>query len=250
MSNSKLLDRKTALITGANRGIGQKLVEVFAQNGCTVYACARKETPEFCGFLNDISLKYSTDIRPFYFDLADETGMRAVLKQIVTEKLPVDILINNAGVAHGGLLQMTSIDTVRKIFEINFFSQLLIIQYISKLMQRQKCGSIVNMASVTGIEGYPGYSAYGSSKAALIYLTKTLSTELAPYNIRINAIAPGLTDTDMAAQMERKAKEIMVLDSAMNRLALPVEIANVALFLASDLSTFINGQILRVDGGM
>jgi 3-oxoacyl-[acyl-carrier protein] reductase len=145
---------------------------------------------------------------------------------------------------------MTPISKIKEVFEINFFSQLLIIQYVSKLMMKQKSGSIVNMASIVGLDGYPGYTAYGSSKAALIYATKTLARELAPYNVRINAIAPGLTETDMAMQMEGKAKDKMVNDSAMKRLAKPEEIANMALFLASDLSSFVNGQVMRVDGGM
>lgn len=250
MLNSKLLENKTVLITGANRGIGKVLVETFALNGASIWACARKETPEFVEFISKISIEYDVVVRKLYFDLTKEAEMKSALKVLISEKAKIDILVNNAGVAHGGLLQMTKITTIKEVFEINFFSQLYIIQYISKLMMRQKSGSIINIASIAGLDGYPGYSAYGSSKAALIYATKTLAKELAPYNIRINAIAPGLTKTDMAYQMEKRAWETMVNDSAMKRLAEPTEISNTALFLASDLSTFINGQVIRVDGGM
>jgi 3-oxoacyl-[acyl-carrier protein] reductase len=248
--SSKLLENKTVLITGANRGIGKVIVETFALNGASIWACTRNETPEFIEFIDLISSKYNVNVRALYFDLTNELEIKASLKILVSEKVKIDVLVNNAGVAHGGLLQMTTINTIKEVFEINFFSQLFIIQYISKLMMRQKSGSIVNMASIAGLDGYPGYSAYGSSKAALIYATKTLSKELAPYNIRINAIAPGLTKTDMALQMDDKAKDIMLNNSSMQRLAEPSEIADTALFLASDLSTFINGQVIRVDGGM
>ena len=250
MSSSKLLENKTALITGSNRGIGKIIVETFALNGASIWACARKETPEFKEFISMVSSKYNVQVSALYFDLTNETEIKDTLKILISEKSRIDILVNNAGVAHGALLQMTTMKTLKEVFEINFFSQLFIIQYISKLMMKQKSGIIINMASIAGMDGYPGYSAYGSSKAALIYATKTLAKELAPYNIRINAIAPGLTETDMALQMERKAKDTMLNDSAMQRLAKPIEIANTALFLASDLSNFINGQIIRVDGGI
>ena len=248
--SSNLLVNKTVMITGANRGIGKAMVELFALNGASIWACARKETIDFLEFVNEVSARNNVTIRTLYFDLKNETEIKESLKVLITEKSKIDVLINNAGIAHGGLLQMTTINTIKEVFEINFFSQLFIIQYISRLMIKQKSGSIVNMASIAGMDSYPGYSAYGSSKAALIYVTKTLAKELAPFNIRINAIAPGLTETDMALQMEKKANETMINDSAMQRLAKPNEIANTALFLASDLSTFINGQVIRVDGGM
>lgn len=250
MLSSNLLEGKTALITGCNRGIGKVMLETFAMNGASIWACARKETPEFTTFLNETASKYKVTIRALYFELTNEQEIKDALKVLVTEKCKIDILVNNAGIAHGGFLQMTSLSTIKDVFEINFFSQLLIIQIVSKLMMRNKSGSIINMSSIAGLDAYPGYSAYGSSKAALIYATKTLAKELAPFNIRINAVAPGLTETDMATQMEDKAKDIMVGDSAMKRLAQPQEIANMALFLASDLSSFVNGQVMRVDGGM
>lgn len=248
--SSNLLTNKTALITGCNRGIGKAIVRIFAANGANIFACARIETPDFVSFLDEIRSSYGIEIKPIYFDLTNELQMKETLKCLIIDKIEIDILVNNAGVAHGGLLQMTSISKIREVFEVNFFSQLLIIQQVSKLMMRQKSGSIINLSSVVGIDSHPGYSAYGSSKAAIIYATKTLSKELAPYSIRVNAIAPGLTDTDMAIQMEKKAKENLVTGSAFNRLATSEEIANMALFLASDLSTFVNGQVVRVDGGM
>ena len=250
MSQSDLLKGKTALITGSNRGIGKTLVEIFASNGASIIACARKDSEDFAAFRNEVSETYKVQVKSMFFDLTNEQEIKEAFKTLFLEKPTIDILINNAGVAHGGLLHMTSIDKMREVFEINFFSQILITQYVTKLMFKQKRGSVVNISSVAGIDAYSGYIAYGSSKAALIYATKTLAKEFAPHNVRVNAIAPGLTETDMAGQMEEKAKNLMVSDSAMQRLATPFEVANAALFLASDLSSFINGQVLRVDGGM
>lgn len=250
MSYCNLLKGKTALITGSNRGIGKAILEAFAMNGADIIACSRKETNKSKELIDSFTEKYSVKIRPLYFDLANENEIKDALRILIDERCRIDILVNNAGIAHGGFLQMTPISRIKEVFEINFFAQLVIIQTISRLMMRQKSGSIINLASVTALDSYPGYTAYGSSKAALICATKTLSCELAPYNIRINAIAPGLTDTDMANQMEQKARQEIIDNSTMKRMASSGEVANMALFLASDLSSFVNGQVLRVDGGM
>ena len=250
MSNCKLLAGKTALITGANRGIGLAIMELFAKNGADIWACTRKENEKFTKLITDFREQYGINIRPLYFDLSDSDAINFTLKTLVVNKEKIDVLINNAGVAHGGFLQMTPISKIKEIFEINFFSQVLVIQSIAKIMMKQKSGSIVNITSIAGIDSNPGYSAYGSSKAALNFITKTLSKELISYNIRTNAIAPGLTGTEMAGFMDEKAKNAMISSSAMNRLAEPNDIASSALFLASDLSSFVNGQIIRVDGGI
>jgi 3-oxoacyl-[acyl-carrier protein] reductase len=249
MSTSDLLKGKVALITGCNRGIGKAIMETFAQNGADIWACTRKQTNEFDELLQELRTKYSNRITPLYFDLADESAIKETLNPLLLAKERIDILVNNAGVAHGSFFQMTSISKMKELFEINFFSQLLVTQIVAKLMMRQKSGSIINLASIAGIDGNPGYVSYGSGKAALIYATKSIAKEFAPNNVRVNAIAPGLTETAMADQMEEKAKTLMINSSAMNRLAQPQEIANTALFLASDLSQFITGQVIRVDGG-
>jgi len=250
MSQFKLLNDKTALITGCNRGIGKEILVVFAQNGASIIACARKKDLDFEDFISKTKSKYNVDIKIIYFDLNNENEIKNSLKSLIIEKLHIDILVNNAGIAHGGLLQMTSLSKIREVFEINFFSQLQVIQLVSKIMMKQKCGSIINISSIAGIDSYPGYSAYGSSKAAFIYATKSLSQEFSSYNIRINSVAPSLTETDMANQMEEKAKNIMIDASSKKRLAKPSEIAHTVLYLASDLSNFVNGQVIRVDGGM
>ena len=155
-----------------------------------------------------------------------------------------------AGIAHGGLFQMTPVSKIREVFETNLFAQMEITQIVLKSMMRKKSGVIINMSSVLGLDIKEGSCAYGLSKAAVSAWTKTLACEYAAYGIRVNAIAPGLIDTDMAKLMEEKAEQEMIASSAMNRLGQPDEIAKTALFLASDDSSFINGQVIRVDGGI
>lgn len=249
MSKSKFLDGKVALITGCNRGIGKSILKSFALNGAAIWACTRKQSDEYNTYLDNLRNESGVRINTLNFDLSSETEIRENLKQLYSGNQRVDILVNNAGISHGGFIQMTSLNQIKSVFEINFFSQILITQIIAKIMLRQKKGSIINIASVAGLDANVGNIAYGSSKAALIYATKTMAKEFAPF-IRVNAIAPGLTETEMAKEMEKNAMENMVRSSSMNRLADPAEIAEVALFLASDQSSFINGQIIRVDGGI
>ncbi len=247
---SNLLMGKRAFITGANRGIGKVIAETFASNGANLTLCARKETKEFILFSKELTRKYDVSIALIYFDLSNEVEIKEVLNKYLLKNKGIDILINNAGIAHGGFFNMTSIHKIKEVFEVNFFSQLIVTQLISRVMIRNKKGSIINISSVAGIDALPGYIAYGSSKSALIFATRSISKELASYGIRVNALAPGLTDTEMAKEMEFKAKDHLISASSMARMATPQEIADSALFLASDLSHFINGQILRVDGGM
>lgn len=250
MSTSKQLGGKTVMITGCNRGIGKKAVELFAKSGANIICCIRKESADFLNFIDNLVNEVNVSINVIYFDMADEEAIKESLYNLLKQKPNIDILINNAGVATGGLLQMTSMKQLKDIFQINFFSQVLVTQIISKLMMRQKHGSIINMGSVAGLDNFAGYTSYGCSKAAMMMFTKTIARELAPYNIRVNSIAPGLTNTGMAGQMEEKAWREMVERTDMKRLGNPDEIVRMMLFLASDEASFITGQIYRVDGGM
>jgi 3-oxoacyl-[acyl-carrier protein] reductase len=144
---------------------------------------------------------------------------------------------------------MTPISDIKQIFNINYFSQVLITQQVVRRMIRKGSGKIINISSISGLDAKPGNVAYGASKAALIAFTRTLSAELRSYGIKVNCIAPGLIETKMATLMEDKALKLMIEESGVGRLARPLEISNIALFLASDQSNFINGQTLRVDGG-
>lgn len=238
------------MITGCNRGIGKEAVRLFAERGYNLICCIRKENEEFSALITELKENNRIDADVLYFDMTDEDSIKEALKPILKERRQIDVLINNAGIATGGFLQMTSMKQLKEVFQINYFSHVLITQLITKLMMRQKSGSIINMGSVAGLDNFAGYTAYGASKAAMMSFTRTIARELAPYNIRVNAIAPGLTDTGMAGQMEEKAWKEMVQRTDMNRLGRPNEIAQMMLFLASDEASFITGQVYRVDGGM
>ena len=242
---------KTVFITGSRRGLGWAMAEEFAKNGANIIAHARTQTEEFSERLRELSENYGVDVSALYFDLTDTEMMKETVKDLITkQKTRIDVLVNNAGIAHGGYFQMTPVSAIRDVFNINLFAQMEITQLVLKSMIRNKSGVIINMSSVLGLDIKEGSCAYGVSKAAIAAWTKTLAAECAPYGIRANAIAPGLIDTDMAKLMEEKAEQEMISSSAMNRLGCPAEIAKTALFLASDDSSFINGQVIRVDGGM
>lgn len=247
--SKKILEGKNLIITGSNRGIGRAIVDVVAKNGGNIWACARQFSQEFEEDMKVLSEKYHVWIKPVYFDLADEESIKRAIYGIIKEKITIDVLVNNAGIAYGGLMQMTPIDKLKEVFQINYFAQIQIIQMISKIMMRQKLGNIINIASVGGIETNQGYLAYGSSKAAIIWATQSMAKELGMYNIRVNAVAPGLTDTDMGNYKTEEELRKTIERTSLKRMAEPDEIANTVLFLASECSSFITGHILRVDGG-
>lgn len=237
------------IITGANRGIGKSMVEAFASNCHNVWACARKRNEEFEAYLFKLEKSCGVWIKPVYFDIADDTAITEGLQSIFSEKQPIDVLINNAGVSTVGLLSQSKISDIRTLFEINYFSVLRIIQFVSKKMMMKRNGVIINMASLAGIEPQPGKIAYGSSKAAIILMTQCLAKELGPLGIRVNAIAPGPIETEMIHQYNDEKLAKLADESALRRLGKKEEIAQVAVFLASERASYINGEIIKVDGG-
>lgn len=247
---SNLLQDKVAVITGANRGIGKCITETFAENGANIIACMRVIDPESDKWIQNLESKFNISINPVVVDLSDEKSVKESIKEIFSISKRIDVLVNNAGIASGALFQMTPIAELRKIFEINFFSQIVLSQGIAKIMIRNKSGSIINISSTAAFIADPGTLAYGSSKSAFARATQSMANELGLSNIRVNAIAPSVTKTDMFDQMSPEARDKLINSSALKRAAEPKEIANVALFLASELSSYVTGQVLRVDGGI
>lgn len=246
-----LLKDKNAFITGCNRGIGKAIATEFAKQGANVYAHARKETSEFLEYIKKLSDTYHVKVEPIYFDMSSEEEIKQGIKTLFSMEKNIDILVNNAGVVNQvRLFQMTKMQEIKDEFEINFFAQMLITQLISKKMLRQKQGSIVNISSCAGLDGNTGMLEYVSSKAAMIGATKRLAIELGKHNIRVNSVAPGLTDTDMGGMMNEELEKQNYEHLIIKRKAHPEEIAQAVVFLASDMASFITGQILRVDGGM
>jgi len=246
-----LLKGKNAVVTGCNRGIGKKILEVFSENGATVFACVRNIDEQFKSFLKELAKKTNNQIIPIQFDLNDETKIKEAANTILTSNKPIDILVNNAATIHTSIFQMTPVKKLKELFEVNFFSQTIFTQYILKSMIKNKRGSIVYISSSSALDGNEGRSAYSSAKAAIIAQAKVLSRELGVHNIRVNSIAPGLTNTEM---MKENHKEEIVSEIvsriSLRRIADPEEIANVVLLLSSDLTSYITGQVVRVDGGM
>jgi 3-oxoacyl-[acyl-carrier protein] reductase len=245
-----MLKNKNAIITGSSRGIGKKTVEIFSEYGANVWACCRKKDVDFEEFSKMLSIKNDAFINILYFDITKEDEIKDAIKEINNSKNNIDILVNNAGITLNSLFQMTTLDQWKNIFEVNLFSVVRLTQYVLKFMIRQNSGSIISIASTAGIDGNLGKSAYGSTKSSIICITKSLAKEVSGKGIRVNAIAPGLIMTDMLSSMSNEIIKNTLEDVSLKRVGNPQEISEVIAFLASEKSSYINGQIIRVDGGM
>lgn len=245
-----LLENKTAIVTGCNRGIGKAILTRLAQNGADIFAVVRKETPDFLGYCKEIEKKNNVLITPIYADFSDEEQVKEAAKQIIKTKKSIDILVNNIGIANPlNMLAMTRMDTIKDVFQINLFSTLLFTQLITKSMMRNKHGSVIFISSSAAYDGGANIE-YSASKAAVIGSVRRLALELGTFGIRVNAVAPGLTSTDMGNSMSEEDEAIAINKNIMHRKGEPEEIADVVIFLGSEMSRFMTGQVLRVDGGL
>ena len=242
-----LLDNKVCLITGTSRGIGRETAKRFAEEGAILYITDYQEgsLEEFASELKD---KFQTDVTPLYFDVTDETAAKAAIMTVKKGHARLDVLINNAGIMRDNVIGMIGTQLMQDVFNINVFAVINMIQLANKLMSRQKSGSIINISSIVGVEGAAGQLVYSASKGAVAALTKAAAKELAPNGIRVNAVAPGLINTGLLQAIgDEKIKENLK-NVKMGRLGEPIDVANVLVFLASDLSGYVTGEIIGVDG--
>lgn len=246
-----LLNAKTSIITGASKGIGLSTLELFVKNGSKVIACYRSNNEAFENKISILKKEFPNKIFDVQFDLADEINTKQAALEITKNHTEIDILVNNAGTIATSSFMMTPIKDIENMHKINFFNQMLFSQIILKKMIKKKNGSIVNIASSSAIDANEGRIAYVSSKASIMSATKVLAREMAPFNIRSNCVAPGLTNTILMKDSTKDEYIKKVTENLMlKRIADPKEIANVIMFLASDLSSYVTGQTIRVDGGM
>lgn len=247
---NRLLEKKVCIITGAAQGIGRAIAEQYAADGAIVYACDMKEGAmdewaKACGE------KYGTKIVPLYFDVTDAATVKTAFMSVFKTEGRIDVLVNNAGVVFNKKIGMILRPETELMFRVNVIAVIEMVQLVSRLMQRNGGGSIVNIASVTAVLGSPGQSAYSATKGAIMSFTKSAAKELAPLGIRVNAVAPGIVKTERFAELYEQSGEKIdarIQRIALGRLGTPEDIAHACAFLGSDRATYISGQILGVDG--
>lgn len=242
-SNFNILDNKIVVVTGAGRGIGLAITKRFLAEGATVYGVDLQE-----GSME--TLNTTSRFHPVYFDITNQDLIRDLFVTIQKKYGRLDVLVNNAGIMQDAYLPMITDTLLQKTFDVNVFAMINMIKYAAKLMRKQKCGSIINAASIMGIGGNSGQIAYAASKGAVIALTKSAAKELATDNIRVNAVAPGVVATDLLQHVPEDQMSVIKSKIGFNRLATPEDVADVYLFLASDWSRYVSGQVLGVDGMM
>lgn len=244
-----LLKGKVALVTGANRGIGLATARLFAQHGATVFVGGRRRDELEC-IADQLRNEFDVGVHASGFDVSIPEQVKTAFQEIFKTARRLDILVNNAGLLEDALIGMATPVQIERVFSVNTYGVLYTSQYASRLMARNEGGSIVNLASIIGTNGNVGQAVYGGSKAAVIGITKSLAKELAEKNIRVNAVAPGFIDTDMARSIPSEKFEERLSSIKMGRIGTAMDVANVNLFLASDLASYVTGQIVGVDGGM
>lgn len=245
----ELLSGKTAIITGATRGIGKGIAEVFAKNGCNIaftFASSVEKAKIVEEELNAMDVK----AKGYQSDASDFDAAQKLVDDVLAEFGKIDIVINNAGITKDNLLMRMSLEDYEEVIRVNLNSAFNLTKAVVKPMMKERNGSIINMSSIVGRKGNAGQANYAASKAGLIGFSKSVALELGSRNIRCNVIAPGFIETEMTEKLDPKAVEAWRASIPLKRGGTPEDIANACLFLASDLSSYVTGQVLSVDGGM
>lgn len=245
----KLLDGKVAIITGASRGIGSGIAQAFAAHGAHVaFTYSSSEAPALA--LESELIAQGVKAKAYKSNAASFAQAQELVDQVVAYFGTVDILINNAGITKDNLLMRMSEEDFDKVIEINLKSVFNMTKAVQRTMLKQRSGSIVNMSSVVGVKGNAGQTNYAASKAGMIGFTKSVALELGSRNIRCNAVAPGFIETEMTGALNPEIVQGWRDGIPLKRGGTPLDVANACVFLSSDLSAYITGQTLHVDGGM
>ncbi|QAA80615.1 3-oxoacyl-[acyl-carrier-protein] reductase [Aequorivita sp. H23M31] len=245
----KLLEGKTAIITGGSRGIGKGIVEVFAQHGANV-AFTYSSSAEAANTLAEEVSKTGVKAKAYQSNAASYEDSQQLAEEVIKDFGSIDILVNNAGITKDNLLMRISEEDFDKVIEVNLKSVFNMTKAVQRTMLKQRKGSIINMSSVVGVKGNAGQANYAASKAGIIGFSKSVALELGSRNIRCNVIAPGFVETEMTGKLDEKTVQGWRDAIPLKRGGEPEDIANVCVFLASDLSAYVTGQVLNVDGGM
>jgi 3-oxoacyl-[acyl-carrier protein] reductase len=245
-----MLDGKVAFITGSTRGIGWATAKRFADEGASVIVNGHSDQRLLDQRVEELRATCQAEAWGVLCDVGNPAQIRDAYQQIFQQHRRLDVLVNNAGVLQDALLGMIAEEVVQQTFAVNALGAIYSLQAAARLMSRAASGSIVNVTSIIGVTGNEGQAVYGASKAAIIGLTRSAAKELAPKNIRVNAVAPGFIETDMTAQLPQQKFAERTASIRMGRIGKPDDVADVILFLASDLSRYVTGQVIGVDGGM
>jgi 3-oxoacyl-[acyl-carrier protein] reductase len=245
----KLLEGKNAIITGASRGIGKGIAEVFAKHGANVaftYSSSAEAANQLEKELQELGIK----AKGYKSNAADFKEAEELVKNVLEDFGSIDVLVNNAGITKDNLLMRMSEEDFDKVIEVNLKSVFNMTKAVQRTMLKQRKGSIINMSSVVGVKGNAGQANYAASKAGMIGFSKSMALELGSRNIRTNVIAPGFIETEMTGKLDEKVVEGWREAIPLKRGGTPEDIANTCVFLGSDLSSYITGQVINVDGGM
>ena len=245
----KLLKGKTAIITGGSRGIGRSIVEVFAQHGANVAFTYRSSYDSANSLIKELQT-YKTIVKAYQSNAADFQSAQQLVLDVLEDFDQIDVLVNNAGITKDNLLMRMGEEDFDKVIEVNLKSVFNMTKAVQRTMLKQRKGSIINMSSIVGVKGNAGQSNYAASKAGIIGFSKSVALELGSRNIRSNVVAPGFIETEMTAKLDCSVVDQWRAGIPLKRGGNPVDVANTCVFLASDLSNYITGQTIHVDGGM
>ena len=245
----KILNGKTAIITGATRGIGRGIAEVFVKQGANVLFTYSRSSDLAKEIENDLS-KENVIVKGYKSDASNFDDCQKLIDQITKEFETVDILINNAGITRDNLLMRMQEEDFDKVIEINLKSVFNMTKAIQRTMLKQRFGSIINMSSVVGVKGNAGQSNYAASKAGIIGFSKSVALELGSRNIRCNVIAPGFIETEMTEVLDEKVVQEWRNSIPLKRGGTPLDIANTCVWLGSEMSSYVTGQTIHVNGGL